>query len=290
MNRREFLAAAGGMAAVAGCASAQAGGEPPVGIWDNHCHISGIPGETAAERIDKLTAIADRVGVERLCVHLGRHLGGENPTPEQLRSDNDFVLDAFRHAKGRVVGYVYLNPNHLEFSLQEFDRCVKDGPMVGVKLWIAKRCSAPELDPIVRRAAEQRAVIYQHTWMKAGGNQPGESSPADMVALARRHPDVRLICGHAGGDWEQGIRTIRGTPNVLLEIAGSDPCSGFVEMAVRELGADRIVYGSDVAGRSFSSQIAKVTGAAIPDSAKRMILRENLRGLLGPILKAKGLG
>jgi predicted TIM-barrel fold metal-dependent hydrolase len=290
MNRREFLAAAGGMAAVAGCATSPTGGEPPLGIWDNHCHISGIPGETAAERIDKLIAIADRVGVERLCVHLGRHLGGENPTPEQIRSDNDFVLDAFRHAKGRVVGYVYLNPNHLEFSLQEFDRCVKNGPMVGVKLWVAKKCSAPELDPIVRRAAEQRAVIYQHTWMKVGGNQPGESSPADMVELARRHPDVRLICGHAGGDWERGIRTIRGTPNVLLEIAGSDPCSGFVEMAVRELGAARIVYGSDVSGRSFSSQIAKVTGAAIPESAKRMILRDNLRGLLGPILQAKGLG
>jgi uncharacterized protein len=65
--------------------------------------------------------------------------------------------------------------------------------------------------------------------------------------------------------------------------------SGFVEMAVRELGAGRIVFGSDVAGRSFASQLAKVTGAAIPESAKRLILRENLRGLLGPILKVKGL-
>ena len=31
-----------------------------------------------------------------------------------------------------------------------------------------------------------------------------------------------------------------------------------------------------------------VTGAAIPEGAKRLILRENLRGLLLPILKAKG--
>jgi predicted TIM-barrel fold metal-dependent hydrolase len=216
------------------------------------------------------------------------NLGGEDPSPENVRKDNDVVLEAIRHAKGRAVGYVYLNPNHLDFSLQEFDRCVKDGPMVGVKLWIAKRCSAPELDPIVRRAAEQRAVIYQHTWLKTGGNQPGESTPHDIVELARRHPTVKLMCGHAGGDWERGIRIIRSTPNVLLEIAGSDPTSGFVEMAVRELGAERIVFGSDVGGRSFGSQIAKVAGAAIPDEAKRLILRENLRGLLGPILKAKG--
>jgi predicted TIM-barrel fold metal-dependent hydrolase len=284
MKRREFLAVAGGAAAVAGLGGAARAD----GIWDNHCHISGLPGKTAAERIDQLVQVADRVGVEKLCVHLGRHLGGENPSPEILKDDNDFVLEAVRHAKGRALGYVYLNPNHLEFSLKEFDRCVKDGPMVGVKLWIAKRCSAPELDPIVRRAAEQKAVIYQHTWLKAGGNQPGESTPFDMVELAKRHPDVRLLCGHAGGDWERGIRIIRSSPNVLLEIAGSDPTSGFVEMAVRELGAERIVFGSDVSGRSFGSQIAKVAGAAIPEASKRLILRDNLRGLLGPILKAKG--
>jgi hypothetical protein len=76
---------------------------------------------------------------------------------------------------------------------------------------------------------------------------------------------------------------------VYAGIAGSDPTSGFVEMAVRELGAERIIYGSDVGGRSFASQVAKVVGAEIPDSDKKLILGGNLRRLLQPILKAKGL-
>jgi predicted TIM-barrel fold metal-dependent hydrolase len=292
MDRRGFLAAAGGMAALAGCGKAGIWEDdcPPIGIWDNHCHMGGGPGKTPAERIDHLLKLADRVGVEHLSLHLGMVTGVEDPTPEQLTQDNNAVLEACRHAGSRVHGYVYLNPNHLDFSLKEFDRCVRDGPMIGVKLWIAKRCNAPELDPIVRRAAEQKAPIYQHTWLKVQGNQPGESTPFDIVELARRHPGVKLLCGHSGGDWERGIRAIRSTPNLFLEIAGSDPTSGFVEMAVRELGAERIIYGSDVGGRSFGSQIAKVTGAAIPDAAKRLILRENLRSLLGPILKAKGAG
>ena|ERR1043166_1374057 len=289
MDRREFLSTAGGMAVLAGCGAIATRGDAPIGIWDNHCHISGAPGKTPVEKMDYLLRHADRMGVERMSVHLGMQLGGENPSPENLRSDNDAVLEAVRHAGKRAHGYVYLNPNHLEFSLKEFDRCVRDGPMVGVKLWVAKRCNAPELDPIVRRAAEMKAVIYQHTWLKVGGNQPGESTPFDMVELARRHPDVRMLCGHAGGDWERGIRIIRSTKNLFLEIAGSDPCAGFIEMAVRELGADRIIYGSDVCGRSFASQIAKVKGADIPDPARRLILRENLRGLLEPIMKAKGL-
>ena len=291
LGRREFLAMAGGAAALAGCGGMAVRDEAPWGAWDNHCHLAGGPGKTPVERVENLLKLADRVGVERLCLHLGMEVSDKNPspTPEQIRADNDAVLEALKRAGNRAVGYVYLNPNHLDFSLQEFDRCVRDGPMVGVKLWVAKRCNAPEHDQIVRRAAAQKAVIYQHTWLKVQGNEPGESTPFDIVELARRHPDVRLLCGHSGGDWERGIRIIRPHKNVLLEIAGSDPCAGFVEMAVRELGADRIVYGSDVHGRSFASQLAKVRGADIPDDAKRLILRENLRGMLAPIMKAKGL-
>ena len=61
-----------------------------------------------------------------------------------------------------------------------------------------------------------------------------------------------------------------------------------MEMAVRELGAERIIYGSDAFGRSFASQLGKVMGAEIPESAKRLILGENLRRILTPILRAKG--
>ena len=62
-----------------------------------------------------------------------------------------------------------------------------------------------------------------------------------------------------------------------------------VEMAVRELGAERIVYGSDVGGRSFASQLAKVLGADVSPRVKQMILGENLHRLLHSILKAKGM-
>jgi len=84
------------------------------------------------------------------------------------------------------------------------------------------------------------------------------------------------------------IWIIRYTKNILAEIAGFDPTSGVVEMAVRELGAERVVYGSDVGGRGFASQLAKVAGADIPETAKELVLGGNLRRLFAPILKAKG--
>src|SRR5258708_39464938 len=111
----------------------------------------------------------------------------------------------------------------------------------------------------------------------------------EIATLAVRHPGAALICGHPGGDWEQGVRAVRAHRNVSADLAGGDPVAGVTEMAVRELGADRVIYGSDVPGRSFASQLAKVLGADVPDEAKELILAGNLKRLLRPILTAKGV-
>ena len=260
----------------------------PIRIWDDHCHLGSVPGDTPEERMAFLIRCADRLGIERLLLSQGysAHL---HPTPDQLREENDRVLRAVRRFPDRSYGSVYVSPAYPELSVQEFNRCVRDGPMVSIGEVEADRpCNVPEMDPIVERAASMKAPILQHTWLKAGGNEPGESTPYDLVELAQRHPEVQFVCIHTGGDWERGIRIIRATKNVSAEIAGSNPTSGFVEMAVREIGAERVIYGSDVGGRSFASQLAKVLGAGIPQSAKELILGGNLRRLLTPVLSAKG--
>lgn len=257
------------------------------GIWDVHCHISSGPGGTPEERIVRLIQFADRLGIERIVISLGSPLRSD-PAPQELRDENDQVLRALGRFPDRAFAFVYLNPNHLEFSLQELERCVRDGPMVGVKLWVARRCNAPELDPIAERAAALDVPILQHTWLKVGGNSPGESTPYDIVELAGRHPQVSFICAHAGGDWEKGIRIVRAAGNVSIDLAGFDPTAGMVEMAVRELGAERVIFGSDSPGRSFASQLGKVLGAEIPEASRKLIQGGNLRRMLTPILKTKG--
>ena len=257
-------------------------------IWDLHCHLSGVPGDTPEARLGKLLEYADRMGISRLCVFMGMEWS-HDPSPEKMRLENDEVLRAISRFADRALGFVYLNPKHTQASLDELNRCVRDGPMVGVKLWVAQRCNAPELDPIVERAVELKAIVFQHTWLKSTGNLPGESTPMDLAELAARHPRATLICGHSGGDWERGFRTIRSHKNVYTDLSGGDPTAGVTEVAVRELGVSRVIYGSDVGGRSFASQLAKVAGADISETDKRRILGENLKRLLTPILQAKGI-
>jgi predicted TIM-barrel fold metal-dependent hydrolase len=87
--------------------------------------------------------------------------------------------------------------------VQEFNRCVRDGPMICVgELEADRRCNVPEMDMIVERAGSMNVPILQHTWLKVGGNDEGESSPYDVVEIARRHPNVQFVCVHTGGEWE----------------------------------------------------------------------------------------
>jgi uncharacterized protein len=258
-------------------------------IWDVHSHLEALQGSTE-ERMRTLVQHMDRLGVERLLLSQGFGEFIFQATPEQVRTENDRVMEAVRLFPDHAYGSLYLNPENVDFCLQEFDRCIRDGPMVMIgEVQTDVRCNSPALDPIVERAISLNIPILQHTWFLNDGYRPGESTPSDLVELAKRHPQAQFICGHTGGNWELGIRAIRDTKNICAEIAGSDPTSGFTEMAVRELGAERVVYGSDVGGRSFASQIAKVLGAEIPDSAKELILGGNMRRLLQPVLKAKGL-
>lgn len=256
-------------------------------IWDLHCHLGGMPGATPEARLGHLLRYADRFGISRVCVSMGMSWEYD-PSPEKFQQDNADVLRAIRAYPDRALGLVYLNPRFVPESLEQLDRHVANGPMVGIKLWVARRCIEPELDPIVRRAAELLAPVFQHTWIKVTGNLPGESTPMDLAMLAARYPNAKFICGHTGGDWEIGLRAVRDSQNVWVELGGGDPVSGFTEMAVRELGAGRVIFGSDAPGRSFASQLGKIYGARLSARDQSSILGGNLRRLLEPILSRKG--
>jgi predicted TIM-barrel fold metal-dependent hydrolase len=101
-----------------------------------------------------------------------------------------------------------------------------------------------------------------------------------LAELAARFPGQKFICAHAGGEWEQGLRAVENSPNVLVETSGFDATAGFIEMAVRELGSERIVFGSHLPTRSLGTELSKVVAAEISEQEKFRILGENFRELV----------
>lgn len=261
-------------------------------IWDSYfTPAHGHPGADGSSAliadIERSRRAIELGHFEKLCYfpHVGLGTTTDAALEKLLREKPALVLKPLERAPDLLLGMIQLNANDVAASLDALNRWLRDGPMLGVYFPGsgpgALTCTHPNFHPLVERIAELKGVIMQHTWIKTGGKQgPGESTPAELAELAAKFPGQQFLCAHAGGEWEQGIRAVRDSPNILIETSGFDATAGFVEMAVREIGPGRIVFGSHLPSRSLGTELSKVTAADISEEAKKQILGGNFRRLL----------
>jgi predicted TIM-barrel fold metal-dependent hydrolase len=250
-------------------------------IIDCHIHLQSASHRYDEDEVQRCLALADRAGIERMVYLFNLGSGGLDPQEADLTASNDIGIELVQRHPDRFESFCYLNPSlPAAFSLAEIDRCIANGPMAGIKLWISVHADDDRLDPIMERAAELRVPVLHHAWYKATEFAFNESTPAEIAHLARRHPTVNIVMAHlAGGGW-RGVRDIQDCPNVVVDTSGAQPHAGLVEYAVGQLGADRVVFGSDWPIRDFAVQRARVEGANLDDEQKRLILGGTMARLL----------
>lgn len=264
-------------------------------IWDSFSLPSAArPNGSLEAAIEVLLQRADQFGIERLSpyFHIGLGTlaaGREGPGAE----DPAQIRRCLERWPNRLVGFMFLNPTDPTACLEAMDRWIMNGPMSGIVFQDAPPAglvsSHPNHDRIVRRAHELGAVIMHYTWYYTGGKRnSSESTPADLAELAARHPEITFVCSHAGGEWEKGIRAVYRHANIVVETSGFDPTAGFVDMAVRELGAQRVIYGGHLPSRCIGTEIAKVLGARLTEQERFLIFGENFRRLLKPLFTKRG--
>jgi predicted TIM-barrel fold metal-dependent hydrolase len=225
---------------------------------------------------------AARFGLTRLFVScLGAPPLPFQPTIEECRHDNRVVSRAVARYPAQVIGYCYANPRHEAEALAEFRTCVEDLGLRGLKLWMACHCDDPRVFPLIEQAIAYDAPVLIHTWSKAGGSLENESEAPHVARLAQRYPEVKIVMAHMSGDWLRGLKAIRAYPNVRVDTSGIDPEERQVETAVAELGADRVLYGSDIPIRDLGSQVAKILGADVDRQTRACLLWDNFQSLLG---------
>ena len=240
-------------------------------LIDIHAHLWRGREDADAEG---LVEEAERFGAEYVAVS---HLWGRCPTPAQVREGNDIVSSWQKRSGGLLRGVTVLNPRHGQAAVDELRRCRAEHGFGMVKLWVACRCTDPCVRPVVEAAVELGLPVLQHAFWKAGGNSSQESYPEDVAELARQYPEARILMAHLAGDYIRGVWAVRDTPNVWSDISGTYCEAGMVETAVRELGAERVVFGTD---NGIAFNLGKVQDAEIPDEAKARILCANAKDLL----------
>ena len=266
-------------------------------IWDSHYH-GFLTGNDPIKQHHDMMFYVERMGIVRA---ISVDIGGTLQDPITPKPHDVEQLEILKKNPYKISGIIPIDPGFPDESCAKMETWIRNGPCIGIKYVggnkLGLTCDHPNSDKIIRLAHELNAVIYVHTWIKVGGNPrypgganlPGESTPMHLAVLAKRFPNVRMICGHSGGDWELGARAIRPLENVFFEFSGADPQSGSVDYAVNELGADRIVWGGHGPSRSFSTELSKVLDASISHADRMKIFGGNYRRLASPVFKKKGI-
>ena len=208
----------------------------------------------------------------------GRQDAGSYPSSAALRFANSYAAEQARKNPGRLYFLAYLNPQNPDWE-EELEKSVTDGA-VGVKLWVALKDEKGSLEnsvKVLKKAAAKKLPVLIHTFARTEANSPGEVDIAEFVELSNLVPECVLIGGHSGANFRESTGMFRkASANTYWDISGTNPDCSMVPEVVKEAGADRVLFGSDGPGRSFSAQLHKVTLAPLPSKEKELILNKNI--------------
>jgi hypothetical protein len=168
--------------------------------------------------------------------------------------------------------------NPLETStFEQAQRMLKNPKCVGIKFHPEEHGYKIKQQgrAIFEFAARHQVIILTHS-----GHE--NSMPEDFVSFANDFPEVTLIAAHIGctcdGDPTHQIRAIQASKhgNIYSDTSSSQNIlPGLLEHAVKEIGPERILYGTDSPLYFAPMQRARINHAEISDQAKRLILHDN---------------
>jgi predicted TIM-barrel fold metal-dependent hydrolase len=110
----------------------------------------------------------------------------------------------------------------------------------------------PRMARIYRLCVDRGLAVVAHSGTSRGGVQFAE--PRAFLDLARAGPDLRLVLAHlGGGSWRQTRELADGNPRLAFDLseviawtgAPHAPTSAELVRLVRDIGVERVLFGSD---------------------------------------------
>ena len=245
---------------------------------DAHAHV-GLNAQTPAEIID----IADRLGIGTLMISKPMKPGSAG-TPDEFVACNNEVYQAMKTFPNRFIGMLTLNPTYPKESQEEITRCTALG-MVGMKLYNHVKINDPLFYPVIEKFIDLKMIMLMHSPIGKSrvildAREPRNVSlPEDFVDAARRYPEAMFQFAHIGGgiDWEDACKALQGSPNVYVDVSGSNNEGGMIDFAMRYIGEDRLLFGCDY---SFYQSVGGMMAADLTELQRKKLFFENYQSIL----------
>ncbi len=255
----------------------------PEKIIDIHAHPRGPSGSSLdEERLDELVEYAQAMNVIKMG-SLGEVLFRRyGYSAVEISWLNDRNADLASHHSDFFFPFCFLDPTlGKEVVRDEVRRCYEKHGFRAIKLEITCNVSNPATAPVFEIAGELGIPVLAHSVSTDHvGDREHQSDPEDVAFVAERFPEVTIIMAHLTGAGVRGVQAIESHDNVMVDTSGMQPDTGIVEYAVARLGAERVIFGSDMCGRDLPVQIAQVLAADIDDDAKEKVFFRNTASLI----------
>jgi hypothetical protein len=239
-------------------------------IVDAHRHIGS--GRYKTLSADDLLRSMDECRIDRAVVV---------PVEEYLAVDNDtgnaLILSEVRKNSGRLYGFATANPWYGQKAVESIRRFLGEG-LRGIKLHPPLQgfvLNDEVVYPLVAEAEAYRVPVYFHT------GTPVQSLPLQLRDLAARFAGVNFIMGHMGAhDFNYDIVAAAcGMSNIYLESSMS--LSDITGRAIRELGAGKVVFGSNAPRSTQGYELEKASSQCRSEEEREFVLSGNMLRLLG---------
>mgnify|MGYP002412078100 FL=1 len=235
-------------------------------LWDGHFE----------ENKRQILTVCESYGVSKVLVS---SLGGYYPDEEEIARLNRATHQFLREEPSLIEGYCYVNPGNPD-APDVLKKGIEEYGMSGMKLWVATFCDDPRVFPLIERCIDYKVPVLIHTFYKAVGQLPYESLGSNVAALAARYPEAKLLMAHMGADCLRELKPIQPYPNVSVDTSGSIFRRDDIDYAKKLLGADRIVFGTDMPGISFLLNYGQIEEADLTPDEKKAVFGGNALRLL----------
>jgi uncharacterized protein len=250
-------------------------------IIDADTHISPYGENSNDLTIDELLRRLDRANVDKAVVWL------RPPYMREISEANRYVYQAMTNHPDRILGFGWVDP-HLgrDKMLDEVKRCHEEFGMLGIKLngaqndfYIDSEFAAPYIEAIV----DTGLVLAFHI----GTDAYEGTHPFRMGKIAKQYSDTRMLMIHMGG---VGFHDLS---NAAIEIMADNPNimgigSGIrhinVLNAIKQLGTDRVAFGSDAPFNLIHVEVAAyqaMMDGEFSAEEQDQIMRGNIARFLG---------
>ena len=246
-------------------------------IVDAHTHLGEVPLFRVPDTsVEAMLALMDDLGID---MAIQMHGAGIVECYEEAYHASEA---AYERSDGRLPYCLVYSPLYQKESLLWIGRGLGRPGCVGIKIHPGSHQVYPEdarYEPVWLLAAERGVPLITHSWALSDYNPTQRyATPEHFEPHVRRYPQVRLVLGHAGGRYEGHLaaaRLAQRYPNVYLDLSGDVYAYGLIEWLVAQVGAERILFGSDANWIDPRTHLGRILDAEITAEAKWLILGVN---------------